>query len=116
MAAAMACPAGTGGYSRTMLFLKRLLTAAVFFVILFVVFFLAGAGIMGGIAGAKVAQTSGSTDFQSGYNAGRKAGEEAGRRYGFLIFFGAAGTAGMASLGISFSGLLPWCRRPAGQL
>ncbi|CAN5432135.1 hypothetical protein BH09VER1_BH09VER1_30710 [soil metagenome] len=94
-----------------MLFLKRLLTAGVFFVVLFVICLISGLMVLGGIAGAKAAPGSGAKDFQSGYAVGQKAGAEIGRKYGRVLTVGAAGTAAAASLAISFSGLLPWCRR-----
>lgn len=94
-----------------MLFLTRLFTAAVLFVIFFVVFWIVSGALAGGIAGAQSASATGAKDFQSGYAVGLKAGAEMRRKYGPVLTLGSAGTAAAASLGLTFWGVLPWCRR-----
>ena len=95
-----------------MLLLKRLATSFVLFIILFVCLFIGGLFVGGAIVGARAqAANSGAKDFRSGYEAGHKVGYEFGKRYGAIIFLGALGTSGVVSLAISFSGVLPWCRR-----
>ncbi len=95
-----------------MLILIRFLTAGVLAVILFVIFFIGGLAVGGGIAGAKSTQ---SNPGLSSYEAGRRAGEKFGREYGPMIFLGSLGAAGVISFAISFSGILPWCRKPKEQ-
>ncbi len=94
-----------------MLFIKRLFTAAVLFVVFFVVFFILSLAVAGGVAGAKAAPEAGAKDFQAGYAIGQKAGAEVSRKYGRVLMLGSAGTAVAASLGLTFLGVLPWCRR-----
>ena len=94
-----------------MLFVKRLVTSAILFVVLWVTFFIGTLAIMGGVIGARAARNANATDFQSGYEAGQVAGQEVGRKYGRVILLGSTGAAAVVSLGLSFSGLFPWCRR-----
>ena len=61
--------------------------------------------IVGSRAGGKAA------DFHAAYAAGEVAGSEASRKYGQLTLLAAMGTAAVASVAISFSGILPWCRK-----
>lgn len=96
-----------------MLIVKRFVTAATLFFALTLVFFLGTSMVMGGIAGARASQAAGAKDYESGYESGRKAGEEMGRKYGSTILLGSVGLAAVAALGISFSGVLPWCREQA---
>ena len=95
-----------------MLLLKRLGTFLVLFVILFVIFFVGSLAVGGAIAGACAG--SGNPDaknFQSGFEVGQKAGAAFARDYRGIIFLGALGISGLASFTVSFSGILPWCRR-----
>ena len=93
-----------------MLFVTRLITSIAMFVVLLVIFFIGTLAIMGGVAGARAAKKANATDFQSGYEAGQVAGQELGRKYGRVILLGSFGAAAITSLGLSFSGVLPWCR------
>jgi NADH:ubiquinone oxidoreductase subunit 3 (subunit A) len=94
-----------------MLFLKRLLTSFALFLVLWVALFLGALAVAGGVVGARAAATNGATDFESGYAAGHEAGHELGRKYGMTILLVAFGVSAVSSVAISFSGLLPWCRR-----
>ena len=94
-----------------MLLIKRLVTSFVFFVILWVALSLGTLAVVGGIVGAQAATKAEARDFQSGYAAGEAAGREIGRKYGGIIFLSAFGVSAIASVGLSFSGLLPWCRK-----
>jgi hypothetical protein len=97
-----------------MLLFKRLVTAGVLFVVLFVIWALGALVIGGAFVGAQAGANNPKVkDFDAGYEAGHRAGIEFGRRYGPLIFFGAFGTSLVTSFAISFSGMLPWCRRKA---
>jgi hypothetical protein len=98
----------TGAESiKIMKLLIRLATAAVFFVSLFVVVYfgicIVGAGISGGIAGAH--------DPQHAAQAGRLAGENFVRSNYAMILLGSCGISLAASFALSFSGVLPWCRK-----
>ena len=92
-----------------MLFVKRFATSLVLFIILFV-FFAIGAIIgVGVIVGSRAGVNA--ADFRAAYAAGEVAGSEASRKYGRLTLLGAMGTAAVASVAVSFSGILPWCRK-----
>ena len=95
-----------------MILLKRLLTSFFLFIILSVIFFVGGLAVIGAVAGAKASAGSpAATDFNSGYDVGHAAGREAGKKYGGVILLGSLGTSALTSLVISFSGILPWCRK-----
>jgi hypothetical protein len=99
-----------------MLLLKRIGTFLVLFVFLFVFLFIFSLFVGGAVAGASAGSgLPGATNFQSGFQAGYQAGHQAGaefaRRYTGIIFLGALCVSGVASLAISFSGVLPWCRK-----
>lgn len=99
-----------------MLVLKRILTSAVLFVTLFVLCYfgiiIVGAGIAGGIAGSKARSTG---DFQKDYQAGADLGSQAGAEFATknagIIALGSLVISAVASLGLSFGGVFPWCRR-----
>src|ERR1019366_6429488 len=94
-----------------MLLLKRLLTAFVLFVFLSIILSVGAMAMVGGIVGARAASNGKATDFNSGYAAGHAAGAEVGKQYGGVILLGALGVSAIASLAISFTGILPWCRK-----
>lgn len=95
-----------------MLFLKRLATSLVLFVFLFVVLYIGSLAVGGGIAGARAGREHPEVkDFKSGYEAGQQAGAEFARKYSGIIAIAALGVSGVASLALSFGGVLPWCRR-----
>jgi hypothetical protein len=104
-----------------LLLVKRLATAFVLFFILFallfVVIFMISLMVGGGIAGGEAAAAHPETahNFQNGYALGEEAGREFGEKYTGIIaavslvvsfLLGA-----ISSVWISFSNLLPWCRR-----
>jgi hypothetical protein len=94
-----------------MLLLKRLGTSAVLFVVLFFVFFFGTLIVGGGISGMKVSADHPNAQPKEAFELGRKAGEEFARKYTWIILLGSVGGALVASLGLSFSGILPWCRK-----
>jgi|SRR6187551_3417248 hypothetical protein len=94
-----------------MLLFKRSLTSCVLFFILWVGLSIGTLAVVGGIAGAQAARKANAMDYQSGYIAGQLAGQEIGRKYGPTIFIIMFGVSAVASVGLSFSGLLPWCRK-----
>src|ERR1017187_7868557 len=95
-----------------MLLLKRLGTAFILFLVLFVILFIGSLAVGGGIAGARAGRGySGTKDFQSGFEVGQQAGADFARKYRGIICFGALGISSLASLTVSFSGIVPWCRR-----
>ena len=94
-----------------MLFLKRFVTFIILVPILWIVFFIGTLAVVGGVVGAQAARSQHANDFQSGYAVGHAAGQEVGKKYGPMILLGSIGASTIASLGISFSGVLPWCRR-----
>ncbi len=93
-----------------MTLLKRIATSIVLFVFFFVVVYFAicvvGGAISGGMAG------SGTTNAQDGYEAGRLAGENFVRHNVPVILLSTLVISLVSSLGLSFSGILPWCRKP----
>ena len=93
-----------------MLLLKRLLTAGGCFfpsaVILSVIVIFIGGAIVGGMAGAQAG------DPALAAEAGQAAGQKFGEQYGAMLILGSCAFAGLISLAIAFSGILPWCRRP----
>jgi hypothetical protein len=96
-----------------MLLIKRLGTCVVLFLALFMVAYVGSMGVGGGIAGARDAnnrQAQGSSGFQEGFNSGRQVGAAFAKDYGVSILLCSLAGSGLASLIISFSGILPWCR------
>ena len=97
-----------------MLFLKRFLTSVALFVVLFVVFSVGSMAVLGAVAGASAAaKNPDARDFNSGYAAGHPAGSEVSKKYGRIVLLSAVGMSAICSITISFTGLLPWCRKPA---
>jgi hypothetical protein len=94
-----------------MLILIRLATALAIFIVLFCALsmgtLILGAGFAGGRAGARA-----SLNHQNSSLAGREAGRKFGREYGPMIFLGSFFVSGILSLVLSFTGILPWCRKP----
>ena len=99
-----------------MLFVKRLLTALIFFGILFVVVRTAALVLGGGIAGAKAtsaqqAQNGGAPlGFNDSFSIGAKAGVAFREQYGQTIGIASLAVATVGALWLSFGGVLPWCR------
>jgi hypothetical protein len=90
-----------------MLFIKRLVTSIALFIVLVIVLFL-GVGMLGaGLAGALAERPSAA----SAQNPAQRAGYQFGERYGKSLFLGAVVVSAVASVTVSFSGALPWCRR-----
>ena len=91
-----------------MLFLKRLLTSIALFVVLSVVFSVGSMAVLGAVAGASAAaKNPDARDLNSGYAAGY----EIGKKYGRIVLLTSAGMSAICSITISFTGLLPWCRK-----
>ena len=66
-----------------MLFLKRVLTSSVLFIILFIALSVDTIVVVGGVVGARAgAGNPDVRDFKSGYAVGRAAGYEVGKKYG----------------------------------
>ena len=95
-----------------MLLLKRLITFLVLLVFLYFVAFFAiciiGGAVEGGLAGAK------SQNPQESYTLGQQAGADFVRNNHQFIAFGALGISVILSAVLSFFGVLPWCKKPAG--
>jgi hypothetical protein len=93
-----------------MTLLKRLLTAAALFLPLLVIIYFGICIVGGGIAGARIGLENPKADDLTPRS------EEAGRAFVQdnikVIVVGSFGGAGILSLAIPFSGLLPWCRKP----
>ena len=94
-----------------MTLVKRIITAIVLFVFFFVVIYFAICMIGGAISGA--AAGADHRDQQEAMEAGRQAGAAFVRHHLGTIALSSFALAGMLSLGLSFSGILPWCRKPA---
>jgi len=102
-----------------MLFLKRILTALVLFVVMTFVLFMAGMMIGGAVAGAMATNAEGppppgmsiQDSYNHGYQLGRRAGLEFGRKYGRFVLLGCVGVSAAGSLALCFGGAFPWCRR-----
>jgi hypothetical protein len=104
-----------------LLLVKRLATAFVLFfiifIVLFVVIFLVSLMVGGGIAGGQAAAAHPDTaqNFQGGYALGEEAGREFGAKYTIPIAEVSLAISfllgAVSSFWISFSNLLPWCRR-----
>jgi hypothetical protein len=96
-----------------MLFLKRFLTSIALFVVLSVVFSVGSMAVLGALAGATVAANNpNARDFNSGYAAGQAAGSEVSKKYGRIVLLTSLGMSAICAVTISFTGLLPWCRKP----
>jgi hypothetical protein len=101
------------------LFLKRILTAiGVFFptyIVLFIVIFFVAMVIGGAISGAEASATQHAQGFDQGYQVGAEAGRKFGEEWSKpILAIDAVVTlvlAAIIALAISFSNLLPWCRR-----
>lgn len=94
-----------------MTFLKQFITFIVLFVFLFVVVYLGtcvvGGAISGGMAGA------GNHDPQAAAEAGQRAGAAFVRDHIKAIVLGSFLASLIGSAALSFTGILPWCKRPA---
>jgi hypothetical protein len=92
-----------------MILLKRVATSLVLFVFFFAVLYFAicfiGGAISGGMAGA--------SDPRHAAEAGRQAGVDFVRHHLPAILLSSFGLSFVCSLVLSFSGILPWCRKPA---
>jgi hypothetical protein len=93
-----------------MIMLKRLATAAVFFLPMFL-FFYFGICMAGGmVAGMRIAlDHPGATNLAA---QGGQAGREFVRNNLGMILLGAFVLSSAGSLALAFSGLFPWCRKP----
>lgn len=93
-----------------MVFLKRFVTFVLLAGFLSIVFAIGGLVVGGAIMGGKAAMEGKAMTREEGERLGRQAGEEFGRKYGLLVMGGGVGCAVLLSAGVSFSGVLPWCR------
>jgi len=93
-----------------MLLLKRIATSIVLFVFFFVVVYFAicivGGAVNGAMAGA-------GTDAHDGYDAGAQAGANFVRHNMGVILLSSFVISSVLSLVLSFSGILPWCKKPS---
>jgi hypothetical protein len=94
-----------------MIFLKRSLTAAAFFLPLLVAFYFGICVVGGAISGAKSAIDH--PDVQDKAALGSEAGRNFVRNNLGMIVIGACGASFLTSVAISFSGILPWCKKPS---
>ncbi|MDB6128898.1 MAG: hypothetical protein JWM04_5 [Verrucomicrobiales bacterium] len=94
-----------------MTLLKRIVTSIVLFVFFFVVAYIAicivGGAINGAMAGA------GNPNSQEATKLGRQAGADFVMHNLRMISWSSLVVSLVLSLGLSFSGILPWCRKPA---
>jgi hypothetical protein len=106
------CPAGQFTTFIFMTLLIRLVTAMVLFVFFFVVVYfgicIVGGAFSGAFAGA------GNTNPQDAYETGRQAGANFVRHNLKTILLSSFLISFVGSIALSFSGILPWCRKPAG--
>ena len=93
-----------------MMLLKRCMTALVLFVFLFFVIYFQMCMVGGGIAGAREGMRN--PNPQDSFEQGRQAGGDFVRENLAAIAIGSLGISLIASLAFSFSGILPWCRKP----
>jgi hypothetical protein len=93
-----------------MLLLKRIATSVVLFVFLFVVVYFAIC-MVGGAISAVISGT-GNPNPHDAYDEGRQAGANFVRHNIRLILLSSLLISIVSSLLLSFSGILPWCRRP----
>jgi NADH:ubiquinone oxidoreductase subunit 3 (subunit A) len=97
----------------------RIVTALVIFVAAFVLIFCVVAFISFVVGGAMAGGHAAMVQHAQGYEAGAEVGREAGRKFGVTYGPRIAGLSALFSLvtslllawGLSFSQLLPWCRR-----
>jgi hypothetical protein len=93
-----------------MTLLKRLLTSAAFFLPLLVILYFGICMVGGAIAGARVGLESPKGEDIN--ERSRQAGADFVRNNLSVIALSSLGGAAALSLAISFSGVLPWCRKP----
>jgi hypothetical protein len=93
-----------------MTLLIRIATSIVLFVFFFVVVYFAicmiGGAVSGGMAGA------GTSNPQDSYEAGRQAGMNFVKHNIGKILLGSFVISLGSSVALSFTGILPWCRKP----
>jgi hypothetical protein len=93
-----------------MTFLKRLVTAIVLFVFFFVVVYfmicIVGAAVSGGMSAVNHPEVVDKAEL------GRAAGRDFVLHNVGKILLSSFGVSLIASIGLSFSGILPWCREP----
>jgi hypothetical protein len=93
-----------------MTFLKRLATTIVLFVFFFVVVYFAICIVGGAVSGAKAAINN--PDAADKGQLGQIAGQDFVRNNLTVIFLSSLASSLIASVGLSFTGILPWCRKP----
>jgi hypothetical protein len=92
-----------------MLLFKRLITSCILFLILSLVILI----IIGTIVGTRggVGNAPAMRDYDSSFGAGHRFGYDITRRYGHVVFLSTISLSALTALTISFSGILPWCRK-----
>jgi len=78
-----------------------------FFVVAYFGICIVGGAVSGALAGA------GTTNPQDSFEAGRQAGADFVRHHLRAILASSILISLVASLALSFSGVLPWCRKPS---
>jgi hypothetical protein len=91
-----------------MLLFKRLLTLCILFLLLSLAVLIA----MGELVGARgEIDTPAASKHDSSYATRQAAVHEFTRRYGPVVFLSTLSVSALAALAVSFSGILPWCRK-----
>jgi hypothetical protein len=91
-----------------MLLFKRLLTSCILFVLLSLAVLISMGVVVGTPGGIHSPAVS---DYDSSYAAAQAAVHENTRKYGPVVFLSTLSVSALAALAISFSGILPWCRK-----
>ena len=95
-----------------MLLFKRLLTSFILLLILWVALSICTAVVAGVVVGVRNARNNpNARDAQSSYASGAAAGDKVGEKYAGIVLLSTLGVSAAASLTISFTGILPWCRK-----
>jgi hypothetical protein len=95
-----------------MLLFKRLLTSFILFLVLWVVLSIGTAVVLGLVVGYRNARTNpNARDVQSSYATGADAGDKVAEQYAGIVLLSLLSVSAAAALTISFSGILPWCRK-----
>jgi hypothetical protein len=94
-----------------MTLLKRIATFIVLFVFFFVVVYFAICMVGGAVNGA--ISGTGNPNTHDAYEAGKQAGVDFVRHNIRAILLSSFVISFVSSLALSFSGVLPWCRKPS---
>jgi hypothetical protein len=94
-----------------MTLLKRIATSIVLFVFFFVVVYFAICMVGGAISGAEAG--AGNPNVHDAMEAGGQAGANFVRHHIGVILISSFVISLVSSLALSFSGILPWCKKPS---